>query len=338
MRRCFLKQDCCSGVGLLILCLAMVGCQGFSSGKPATTASTAAATPGSLAASATSLSFGTAEVGSSQSMSELVTNSGGSLVTISQIGISGAGFTLTGVSTPVTVAAGQTFSFGVTFTPQTTGSASGTVTITSNGSNPSLSVAASGSGTTTAPQLTATPATVGVGNVVVGTSGTASGSLNASGADVTITAATANNSQFTISGLSIPALVPAGQSLPFTVNFSPQVTGAASATLTFISSAQTATVTASGTGTAAPTHTVSLSWSASSSPNISGYNVYRAVYTSSCGSYAKINGSTLDSNTVYSDATVADGTNYCYATTAVNSSDEESSYSNILTNVQIPAP
>jgi len=336
MRRCFLNY--CSGVGLFILCLAMVGCQGFSSGKPAAAGSNATAAPGSLAASVTSLSFGTAQVGSSQPLSELVTNSGGSPVTISQVGITGADFTLTGASTPATLAAGQTFSFTVTFTPQTTGSASGTVTITSNGSNPSLSIAAAGTGTTVAPQLSATPATLGVGNVVIGTSETASGSLNASGADVTITAASANNSRFTISGLSLPALVPAGQSLPFTVNFSPQVTGAASATLSFTSNAQTVTATATGSGTAAPTHTVSLSWSPSSSPDISGYNIYRAVYTGSCGSYSKINGSTLDSNTVYSDATVADGTDYCYATTAVNSSNEESGYSNILADVQIPAP
>ena len=122
------------------------------------------------------------------------------------------------------------------------------------------------------------------------------------------------------------------------MNFSPQVTGAASATLTFTSTAQTVTATATGSGTAAPTHTVSLSWSPSSSPNITGYNIYRAVYTGSCGSYSKINGSNLDSNTVYSDSTVTDGTNYCYATTAVNSSNEESGYSNVLADVQIPAP
>ncbi|MFY9948449.1 MAG: hypothetical protein WAK27_07125, partial [Candidatus Sulfotelmatobacter sp.] len=119
-----------------------------------------------------------------------------------------------------------------------------------------------------------------------------------------------------------------------------QVAGAASATLTFTSNAQpvTTTAAATGTGTAAPTHSVSLSWGASSSPDISGYNIYRAIYTSSCGSYSKINGSTLDTLTTYSDGSVTDGTNYCYATTAVNSSNEESGYSNIVSNVQIPAP
>ena len=133
--------------------------------------------------------------------------------------------------------------------------------------------------------------------------------------------------------------IPAGQSAPFTVTFSPQVTGAASATLTFASNAQpsSTTETLTGTGTPAPVHTVNLSWNASTSPNISGYNIYRAVFTTSCGSYTKIN-SVLDTSTLYTDSAVVDGTAYCYASTAVNTSNEESGYSNIVSNIQIPAP
>jgi hypothetical protein len=175
--------------------------------------------------------------------------------------------------------------------------------------------------------------------VVVGTSGTASGSLVASGANVTVTAATSNNTAFGVGGLSLPTTIPAGQSVPFTVTFNPSVTGAASATLTFTSNAQPATTTEAltGTGTPAPVHTVNLSWTASTSSNISGYNVYRAVYASSCGSFSKIN-SALNTGTLYTDSVVADGTSYCYATTAVDSSNAESGYSNIVSNVQIPAP
>jgi hypothetical protein len=62
------------------------------------------------------------------------------------------------------------------------------------------------------------------------------------------------------------------------------------------------------------------------------------VFTTSCGAYSKINGSTLETQTAYTDSSVTDGTNYCYATTAVNSSKEESGYSNIVSDVQIPAP
>jgi fibronectin type 3 domain-containing protein len=118
------------------------------------------------------------------------------------------------------------------------------------------------------------------------------------------------------------------------------VAGADSATLTFTSNAQTTTTTgtSTGTGTPAPVHSVALSWNASTSPNISGYNIYRAVYGSSCGAYSKINGATLDASTTYTDSAVVDGTNYCYATTAVDSGNAESGYSNIVSNVQIPAP
>jgi fibronectin type 3 domain-containing protein len=92
-----------------------------------------------------------------------------------------------------------------------------------------------------------------------------------------------------------------------------------------------------GTGTPAPTYSVNLSWTASTSPNLSGYNIYRAVYTTACGTFAKVN-SSLNTTTAYTDTVVVDGTNYCYATTAVNASNEESSYSNIVSDVQIPAP
>ena len=295
---------------------------------------------GALGSSPTSLAFGSVQVGNSQALAETVSNTGGSSLTLSQVGISGTGFTLSGITTPVTLTPGQSASFSVSFTPQSASSASGSLTITSNASNPMLTIPVSGTGTAAAGQLTANPSTLALGSVVVGTSGTASGSLNAIAANVTVTAASTNNSQFTVGGLALPITIPAGQSAPFTVTFSPPVAGAASATLTFTSNAQpaTATETLTGTGTPAPAHTVSLSWSASSSSDISGYNIYRAVYTSSCGSYSKINGSTLDTVTTYSDSSVTDGANYCYATTAVNSSNEESGYSNVVSDVQIPSP
>jgi hypothetical protein len=176
-----------------------------------------------------------------------------------------------------------------------------------------------------------------LGSVVVGDSGTSSGSLNATGAAVTVTAVSSNNSVFSVGGLSLPTTIQAGQSASFTVTFSPQVAGGVSALLTFTSNAQptTTTETLTGTGTAASTHSVSLSWNASTSPDVTGYNIYRAVFASSCGSYSKIN-SVLDTNTVYTDSSVVNGTSYCYASTAVDSSNGESGYSNIVSDVQIP--
>jgi len=296
-----------------------------------------AVTAGALGSSPTSLTFGSVTVGGNQSLSETVTNTGGSSVTISQVGISGAGFSMSGVTAPLTLTSGQSASFTVTFTPASAASVGGNIAVTSTASNPMLSIPLSGTGTAVAGQLTVNPTTLGLGSVVVGTSGTSSGSLVASGANVTVSAASSNNSAFSLGGLSLPTTIAAGQSVPFTVTFSPQTTGGVTAALAFTSNAQpsTAAETLTGTGTPAPTHTVNLSWSASTSPNISGYNVYRSVYVSSCGSFAKIN-SSLNASTVYADSGVANGTSYCYATTAVDSSNQESAYSNTVSNVQIP--
>jgi len=303
------------------------------------TVSLSGAGSGLLALNPSSEAFGSVIVGATKSQVVTITNGDSSSVSISQVSVDSPAFSITGISTPVTVGASQSTTFTVTFAPTSSGSVSGTVTITSNAPNPTSSMAVSGTGvTTTVGQLGVSPTTLPLGNVVVGSSGTATGTLTAIGASVTVTAASTNNSVFTIGGFSLPHAMAAGQSANFTITFSPLTSGAASATLTFASNAQPSTTTEAltGTGTAAPTHSVALSWNASSSQNISGYNIYRASYTTSCGSFSKING-VLDTSTLYTDPSVTNGSAYCYATTAVDSSNVESGYSNIVSNLQIPA-
>jgi len=322
----------CGTVIMSAALLLLSGCQGVSANdsQPA---------PGVLGSNPTALSFGDVTVGHNQPLAVTVTNTGTSSVTISQVQISGSAFTESGITVPLTLGPGTNATIRVTFTPTAAGSATGSLTLTSNASNPTLAVALSGTGTTTTGQLGISSGTIAVGDVVVGTSGTASGNLNATGANVTVTGASTNNTAFVVSGISLPLTILAGQSSPFTVTFSPSTTGTATATLTFTSNAQPASTTATltGNGTAAPVHSVNLSWNASTSSNISGYNIYRAVYTTSCGSFSRIN-SLLNTGTLYTDAAVTDGASYCYAATAVNTSNAESGYSNIVSNIQIPAP
>jgi hypothetical protein len=45
-----------------------------------------------------------------------------------------------------------------------------------------------------------------------------------------------------------------------------------------------------------------------------------------------------NTSTLYTDSSVVDGTSYCYASTALNTNNEESGYSNIVSNIQIPQP
>jgi fibronectin type 3 domain-containing protein len=69
---------------------------------------------------------------------------------------------------------------------------------------------------------------------------------------------------------------------------------------------------------------VALSWDPSTS-TVVGYNIYRG--TQSGGPYSLLNSSLL-SSTSYTDSSVQSGTTYYYVSTAVDSSNVESSYSN----------
>jgi fibronectin type 3 domain-containing protein len=81
-------------------------------------------------------------------------------------------------------------------------------------------------------------------------------------------------------------------------------------------------------------HSVTLSWTASASPNVVGYNVYRS--TTSGGPYAKLNGSLVGATT-YLDSNVASGQAYFYVATAVDRSNDESVYSAQVTAI-VPTP
>jgi hypothetical protein len=284
------------------------------------------------------LSFGSVTTGNNQSLSDTITNSGGTAITVSDISATGKGYSAGGLTLPATLNPGQSASFNVTFAPTSTGSASGSVTITAGGST--TTVALSGTGTSPVGTLSLTPSSLAFGTVTIGDSQTLSGTLTASGGSITVTSiATDNSSVFSVGGISLPATISAGSSVSFSVTFSPAVSGAASATVTVNSNATDSTLTGSlaGTGDTPPTHSVDLSWNSSTSSDVAGYNIYRAAYNGSCGSYSPIN-STLVTSTVYTDSSVTSGQSYCYAATAVNTSNEESSYSNILSNVAIPTP
>jgi len=75
---------------------------------------------------------------------------------------------------------------------------------------------------------------------------------------------------------------------------------------------------------AGSSHSVLLNWTASPSPGVTGYNVYRSL-TSGSG-YVKINSSAVGGLS-YTDSTVSNSTTYYYVTTSVDNSGDESTYS-----------
>jgi Abnormal spindle-like microcephaly-assoc'd, ASPM-SPD-2-Hydin len=293
-------------------------------------------TPATLAPTQSSLSFGSVQVGSNKSLSETVTNTGGASATISQDTVTGTGFTVSGLTPPVTLTSGQSVTFSVIFTPPSAASDSGNLAIASNASNPTLNITLSGTGTASG-QLAVSPTSLAFGSVAVGATGNLTATLNATGSSVTVSSVNLSSSEFSVSGISFPATITAGNSLQFTVTFTPQATGAASGTASFVSNAaNTPTVLSlGGTGTAPPVHSVALSWTASSSSNITGYNIYRGPAAS--GPFTQINPS-LVAGTAYTDNSVVDGQTYYYAATAVDSDSQESAKSTPAGPAVIPPP
>ena len=312
-----------------------------SSASPPTTVAdlsgTGVAATTQLSVGPTTLGLGNVTVGSTGTATGTLTAAGGN-VTVSSAKSSNSEFALSGLSLPTVIDEGKSVPFTVSFHPSSGGAASATLTFDSNAKSSTTVENLSGTGTTTSAKLAVSPTTLNLGSVAVGADGTAQGTLTASGADVTINSASSSNSHFALSGITLPAKIPAGKSATFTVTFNPQATGSASGTLTFTSNAVPSSTVDDliGTGTSDPQHTVSLSWNPSSSSNIVGYNVYRSTYVTSCGAYSKLN-SALNTSTSYGDSSVVDGQKYCYVTTAVNSKKEESAYSAVV-EATIPAP
>lgn len=293
-------------------------------------------TLGQLGASPASLSFGNIAAGTTTSLSETVTNSGGSPITISQITPSGTEFGVSGITLPLTLAASQSATFSVSFAaPQSGGSMSGTLGIASNASDPMLSVSLAGTGVLPG-TLAVSPTAVNFGSAEVGTTVTQTGTLSAGNAAITVSSAGVSGSQFSLSGISLPVTIAAGTSKSFQLAYAPTTTGTASANVTFLSNASnsSATLPLTGTATAAPPPSVTLSWNASTSSGVDGYNLYRG--TVSGGPYTRLN-STLNTTMSATDNTVAAGQTYYYVTTAVNSAGTESAYSNQVQAI-VPSP
>ncbi|HEV2523141.1 MAG TPA: choice-of-anchor D domain-containing protein, partial [Candidatus Acidoferrales bacterium] len=137
---------------LLALCIAVAtalslsGCVGLTgAGTPAGKSSPG--TPsGTLAASATSLSFGNVMEGSNSSQNLTLTNTGTASLTISQATVTGSGFNIAGGMSSMSIAAGQNHTIQVQFAPASPGNVAGSIVIASDATDSSLGISLSGNG------------------------------------------------------------------------------------------------------------------------------------------------------------------------------------------------
>jgi hypothetical protein len=307
-----------------ITSLSVFGTAAASTTTPPTPAPPPSApTQTTLSVSPAGISFGSVVTGVANTQLVQLSNPSTGSVTITVANVTGAGFSTSGLSLPLTLQAGQTSSFNVQFDPKSAGSSTGSLLLASNASN-SPSVALSGTGIAPGLSLSISPSAVSFGNVTVGSSASRNITVtNTGNSNVAISSVGLTGTNLSVSGGSAVSLSPS-QSITLTVQFSPSTAASSSGILTLVSNAvgSPAAIQVTGTGVAQVQHTVSLTWNAVTST--SGYNVYRSV-TSGSG-YTRIN-SALDSALSYSDSTVQDSQTYYYVTTSVNSSGTESAYS-----------
>jgi len=212
-----------------------------------------------LTSSSVNLNFGNVNVGSSASQTITLTNTASGTLSISKVAVAGTGFSASAITAPLSLVKGAQASLKITFTPTVMGTATGSVTVTSNASNPNLTVTLGGVGLK--PQVSVVPASVAFGNVPVGVSNTQTLTLKDSGnANLIISQTTVTGTGFSISGPALPATVTPGNSVALTVRFSPAAAGARSGTVGIASNAAALSVPLTATG-------ISQSLSLSSNPS-----------------------------------------------------------------------
>jgi Cep192 domain 4/Abnormal spindle-like microcephaly-assoc'd, ASPM-SPD-2-Hydin/HYDIN/CFA65/VesB-like, Ig-like domain len=293
--------------------------------SPTTISLSGAGVQPQVAVTPASVSFGSVTSGVTNTQTVTISNPGTASLSVTQVSESGADFTYSGLTLPLSIAAGGSSTFTVSFDPTAAGTFSGTLTLANNSPTPSVSVALSGSGVAPVLQLGVSPASLSFGSVATGTSSSNTVTLtNTGNANVSLSSDSVTGTGFSVSGLGLPLTLTPGQSTSFSVSFAPTATGSVSGSVSIVSNASNSplAIPLSGSGTSTA-HSVTLSWTPSSS-TFGGFNVYRS--TVSGGPYTKLDASLITTES-YTDTNVTAGQSYYYVATEVDASGNESAYS-----------
>jgi len=321
----------CRRLSLALLVVLLGTMSLVSCGGTGTNSSNSGSGQPQLSLSLSTINFGTVLIGNTTTQPITISNTGTASLTVSQVTISGSAFSMTGISAPLALAAGQSTVFTVAFTPQASGSVTGGLSLVSNAPPSPVAISLSGTGLATGSQVSASPTTLSFGNVALESSNTQTVMLtNPGNSSANISQISVSGAGFTTSGLAPPLTLASGQSTSMSVVFSPASYGGFSGSVSIVSSATNSPAIVSLSGSS---HANTLTWDASTSAVV-GYNVYRS--TQSGGPYAKMNSSLLTSTT-FTDVSVEAGQTLFYVVTAVDSKGIESNYSN-ETSSTIPSP
>lgn len=214
------------------------------------------------------IAFPATNVGSPVPVTVNILNSGSGAGSLGSVSVTGAAFQVSNSPAPASIPAGQQISVTVLFVPQAAGSSQGSLTLTFPGSGATFPLL----GTGTTPTFSATY-TLANGNVYPLSTGTAitfpSVDINATTTAVitianqgtgsgTVTGISITGSAFQLTGLpALPATVPAGQSVHFSIVFAPTQSGSSSGTYSITFSG--GSIAGALTGSTAPSN-ISLSY------------------------------------------------------------------------------
>jgi hypothetical protein len=220
-----------------------------SDGVNAVAAVTGTGAQAALSVSPSTASFGSIQTGSSTSQSIQVKNSGTANLTISQAGVTGSGFSIAGLTMPMTLAPGQAGTLSVKYAPQSAGAVTGSISISSTAPNSPTTVTLNGTGVASTYTMALSPTSVNFGNVNTGSTATQTIQLaNTGNSNVTISQLAATGTGISVSGLSLPATLAPSQTVPLTVTYAPIATGSTTGSITVTNTQGTVCVDAvSGT-------------------------------------------------------------------------------------------
>jgi len=289
---------------------------------------------GYLNATSLKAQFQNVAVGTHDTQSIQLKNTGSARLTISDVTTTGKGFSVSGVATPMSIAPGATAELTVGFLPESIGSFSGSLVLASTASDSHMTIVLSGTSVGSSRVLDVSPASLTFGSVMVNGTATQQITLkNAGNSNISISGESIKGTGLSTTGLAAGTLAP-GQTAVVTAEFAPKTAGNVTGGITIISNASNGgkiTVSLTGTGVVG-TRVVNLQWLPSSSAGVLGYYVYRS--TVSGGPYTKVVVSPIP-GTSYSDNNVISGTAYYYVVTAVSLDGKESGYSS---QVEVSVP
>jgi hypothetical protein len=241
-----LEQNRCTGAANQVFAVSVVNAAGGSS-QP------------QISVAPASVSFGNVAVNTTTTQTIKLTNSGTASLTLSQAPVSGNGFSISGLTLPLTLGPAQSTNFSVAFAPAGIGSASGSLSLVSNASNSLLAIPLSGSGVATASLLGANPTSLGFGTVSVGGNSSLGATLTNNGnSNVAISSVTVSGAGFSAGGLSAGTTLTPNQSINLNVAFAPTAVGSLIGSVTVVSNATNSPVTVPLSGTGAALTTINV--------------------------------------------------------------------------------